>query len=82
MDTPPTPNITSFVIRFVHHLNPSGEAALPCRGTIHNVQTNEEIAFAHWDDAVAFIQRYVAIIELDVSQAKKRNKLNEKPGTA
>lgn len=67
---PQPPLITSFVIRFIH----SDEAqATPTpqpdqenervmfRGTIRHVQTNQELAFTAWQEAFAFIQRFVAI---------------------
>jgi hypothetical protein len=61
MDNPPSPNITSFVIRFVHTPAEDGKPP-PCRGAIHHVQSNQEITFIHWADAVEFIQRFVPIL--------------------
>ena len=63
MENPHTPNITSFVIRFVHaETSEDGEAeASLCRGTIRHIQTNQELTFTHWSDAVEFMQRYVAL---------------------
>jgi hypothetical protein len=70
MDIPLTPAITSFVIRFIH----AGEQNSPplpppagqlLRGTIRNVQTNEELDFTRWEDAVAFIERFVSLAERD-----------------
>jgi len=48
--------ITSFVVRFVHSRPPENTTF---RGSILNVQTNEEISFRHWEEAVEFIRRYV-----------------------
>ena len=55
-----SPEITSFVVRFVHS-GPPENATL--RGSILNVQTNQEQPFLHWKEAVAFIRRYVALGE-------------------
>jgi len=58
MDAPTFPTISSFVIRFVV------ESALDTyRGEIRHIQTNEEIHFNSWQDAVEFIQRYVPLTE-------------------
>ena len=56
-----SPEITSFVVRFVHS-GPPENAAL--RGSILNVQTNQEQPFLHWEEAVAFIRRYVTLSEV------------------
>ena len=53
-----SPEITSFVVRFVHSGPPENVAL---RGSILNVQTNQEQPFLHWEEAVAFIRRYVAL---------------------
>ncbi len=63
MDAPTFPTISSFVIRFVVESTPGAY-----RGEIRHVQTNEEIHFNAWPDAVAFIQRYVP---LEASQANE-----------
>lgn len=60
-----SPEITSFVVRFVHS-GPPENAAL--RGSILNVQTNHEQSFLHWEEAVAFIRRYVALSEVASGQ--------------
>ena len=51
-------SITSFVVRFIHSGPPANTAY---RGSILNVQTNEELAFLHWDEAVEFIRRFVGL---------------------
>jgi hypothetical protein len=66
-----TPAITSFVIRFIHNESPNPGDAKPAagqlvRGTIRNVQTNEEVDFTRWEGAVEFIERFVSLVE-DVS---------------
>ena len=50
--------ITSFVVRFIHSGPPENA---PLRGSVLNVQTNEEHAFLHWDEAVEFIRRFVSL---------------------
>jgi hypothetical protein len=63
MESNTPPSITSFVIRFV--IDKSSRAdneAQPCyRGAIRHIQTDEELNFNTWKDAVAFIQRYVVL---------------------
>ena len=56
-----SPAITSFVVRFVHS-GPPDNVAL--RGSILNVQTNQEQSFLRWEEAVAFIRRYVTLSEV------------------
>jgi hypothetical protein len=68
MDIPSTPAITSFVIRFIHEGGQDSPALPPptgqlLRGTIRNVQTNEELDFTRWEDAVSFIERFVSLGE-------------------
>ena len=53
-----TPAITSFVLRFVHSGPPENTTY---RGSILNVQTNEEAAFVRWEEAVEFIRHYVSL---------------------
>ncbi len=56
-----TPHITSFVIRFVHPEHPGLPGEPEMRGTILHVQTDEQIPFTHWEDAVEFIRRFVPL---------------------
>jgi hypothetical protein len=58
MDAPTLPTISSFVIRFVVESAPDSY-----RGEIRHIQTNQEIHFNNWQDAVEFIQRYVPLVE-------------------
>ncbi len=65
------PEITSFVVRFVHSgppIGPNVGAGLrpaptpaPTRGSILNVQTNQELPFLRWEEAVAFMRRFVIL---------------------
>ena len=71
------PEITSFVVRFVHSGPPVGAdvgagvgaglrpapTPTPTRGSILNVQTNQELPFLRWEEAVAFIRRFVTLID-------------------
>ncbi len=59
--------VVSFVLRFVCD-DPTDGVAIAARctawhGVIRHVQTNEELHFAHWPDAVGFISKYVNINE-------------------
>ncbi len=59
--TPPVvPTITSFILRFV--LDESASAGQSTfRGAIRHIQTDEEITFTRWEDAVTFINRFVPL---------------------
>lgn len=60
MDSQP-PIISSFVIRFVLH-EVQEETTVPSyRGSIRHIQSDEELHFHLWEDAVDFIRRYVPI---------------------
>ena len=63
MESNTPPSITSFVIRFViDESSRVDNEAQPCyRGAIRHIQTDEELNFNTWKDAVAFIQRYVVL---------------------
>jgi hypothetical protein len=60
MDSQP-PVISSFVIRFI--LNEMrDEPTLPSyRGSIRHIQSDEELNFHLWVDAVEFIRRFVPV---------------------
>ena len=56
------PLIMSFVIRLVLESPPSSEGKEPCyRGTIRHIQSNEDINFNTFDEAIKFIQRYMPL---------------------
>lgn len=61
MEPAQSPFVTSFVIRFVREQTAPDLEANPYRGTIHHVQSNQEIAFTRWQDAVDFIKRFIEI---------------------
>jgi len=67
-----SPHITSFVIRFIHDQPESKQEIPSFRGTVHHVQSNQEIPFTNWRDAVEFIQRFVPLnfddLEIDIPE--------------
>jgi hypothetical protein len=61
MEPAQSPFVTSFVIRFVREQAVPDKKAHSYRGTIHHVQSNQEIAFIRWQDAVEFIERFIEL---------------------
>ena len=62
MEPKTSPLLSSFVIRFVVDETQSEEKTQPAyRGAIRHIQTDEELNFYTWKDAVEFIQRYVPL---------------------
>jgi hypothetical protein len=64
-----SPGINSFVIRFVYAESTSSPKTsrashAPYRGAIRHIQTDQEIAFSSWREAVEFIRHFVPL-ELD-----------------
>jgi len=58
------PHISSFVIRFVINEvqgEPVDATLHPFRGSIRHIQSDEEMNFHVWEDAVEFIRRYVPL---------------------
>jgi hypothetical protein len=56
---PQAPRITSFVIRFVHEeAVPPGEMET-WRGAIRHVQTDQEVLFTHWGEALLFMEKFL-----------------------
>jgi hypothetical protein len=62
MEPAESPTITSFVLRFVQDPVSTDQERPALRGTIHHVQTSQEIPFTRWEDAVGFIQRFVPVL--------------------
>ncbi len=60
--------ITSFVVRFIQSGPPESTTF---RGSILNVQTNEEVSFRHWEEAVEFIRRYVHLTPENGGEAQQ-----------
>jgi hypothetical protein len=67
-----TPRVESFVLRFIEDStrDETSGAAPNWHGVVLHVQTNEEITFADFADAVAFIKRYVSIGDFSFSNGK------------
>ncbi|HEY5731344.1 MAG TPA: hypothetical protein VIS72_14935 [Anaerolineales bacterium] len=59
-----SPLISSFIIRFVMNEVQEEHADAPShpfRGSIRHIQSDEEMNFHAWEDAVEFIRRYVPL---------------------
>ncbi len=65
MNNETQPAISSFVIRFVRESAEDSEESASYRGAIRHVQTDEEVGFTQWQDAVNFIEQYIPIHELN-----------------
>jgi len=61
MDSHLPPNISSFVIRFVVDKAADEQNHQPYRGAIRHIQTDEELHFSNWEEAVTFIRRFVPL---------------------
>ena len=61
MDSHLSPNISSFVIRFVIDSAAGEQSRPPYRGAIRHIQTDEELNFSNWEEAVTFIRRFVPL---------------------
>ena len=71
MESNASPSITSFVIRFVMDETLPDKDTQSCyRGAIRHIQSDEEMNFSNWEDAVAFILRYVPL-EIKSSKSSK-----------
>ena len=55
------PDITSFMIRFVHPTDKENVDLVQYHGSIRHIQSNREINFTRWEDAVSFIENYVTL---------------------
>jgi len=60
MDPHIPPSISSFVIRFVVD-SQSSDSHPKYHGAIRHIQSDEEVSFNSWEDAVNFIRHYVPI---------------------
>ena len=58
MEEPVFPIISSFVIRLIQDKPAEGLENPIYRGSVRHVQTNEEIVFRRWEDAVAFMRQF------------------------
>jgi len=81
MDSQP-PFISSFVIRFVMNEaqdEPAGASKHPFRGSIRHIQSDEEMNFHIWEDAVEFIRRYVPLETKTGSDGNDAVSISTKP---
>jgi hypothetical protein len=65
-----SPGITSFVIRFIYDESASSPDAdraphSAYRGAIRHIQTDREITFSRWREAVEFIRQFVPLDLVD-----------------
>jgi hypothetical protein len=60
MDDRSSPDVASFVIRFVRDQQSKADAPA-YRGIVRHVQTDEEINFTCWEEVEVFIQRVIPL---------------------
>jgi hypothetical protein len=65
-------NIVSFIIRFVQEQTEDDGELYSSRGVIRNIQTDKEVQFAHWEEAVEFIRQFVSIDQIPEDIGTKR----------
>jgi hypothetical protein len=56
---PGSPQITSFIIRFIH--SETNEDEQPIRGSVRHILSHQEIHFTSWQEAVRFINQFVPL---------------------
>ena len=54
-----SPQINSFIIRFVHAIPDQGETSY--RGTVRHIISNESLQFTDWAEVEDFIKNYVPL---------------------
>lgn len=59
MDNRLSPEISSFVLRFVQDDLENAPGQPVYRGFIQHVQTDERVSFTRWDDAVNFMSQFI-----------------------
>jgi len=59
MDDHISPQISSFVLRFVRDEHFSLSGAPTFRGSIRHIQSDQELAFTRWMDALNFMSQFV-----------------------
>ena len=60
MDDKFSPDVASFVIRFVHDKRSEVDGSV-YHGMVRHVQTDKEIYFSCWDEVEVFIQKVVPL---------------------
>lgn len=63
MNSRATSSISSFVIRFVVNDANGDDKPSVYRGSIRHIQSDEELNFSTWKEAVEFIRRFVPLEE-------------------
>lgn len=61
------PNITSFIIRFIQEHAIDNPERIKYRGSIRHIQSDKEISFTRWKEAMQFMEKYVSIEEMSNS---------------
>jgi hypothetical protein len=69
MDNRSSPEISSFVLRFVQEKTVELADQPIVRGSIRHIQTGQELSFTHWIDAVNFMRQFVPRSVFDLSNA-------------
>ena len=70
MDSPTTPTISSFILRFVVEAASVDQVQASYRGAIRHIQSAEEINFSEWREAVEFIRRFVPLEEANFGETQ------------
>ena len=61
MDDQLSPRISSFVLRFIQDEPDKPVEQVVYRGSIRHVQTDQELSFTHWEDAILFMAQFIPI---------------------
>ena len=59
MDNRSSPQISSFVLRFVQDDTGAVPVKRALRGSIRHIQSNQEVSFTDWADALAFMGQFI-----------------------
>lgn len=73
MENRSSPEISSFVLRFVQEEPVSLADQSIFRGSIRHIQTDQELSFTHWHDAVKFMSQFVPGKVFDLSKANSQD---------
>ena len=81
MDHNSPPKISSFVLRFVQEEPVNQADQKNYRGSIRHIQTDQEISFTHWIDAINFIGQFLPEEVLDIPELPTQmHQDSEEPG--
>lgn len=73
MDHTPSPKISSFVLRFVQEEAPNRVEPSMVRGSIRHIQSDQELSFTQWADAVGFMCQFVPAETFELSLKNDQN---------